>query len=77
MKRRPEERATASLVHYSKCLHQVILVGDCQAENGKLAQHFQRDRYVDTVASQARAVFRQTELLDSKSSDSMVILVVT
>lgn len=67
----PEERATASLVLYSKWLRQVILVGDCQVamvnESGELVQHFQPVKYIDTVTSQARAMFWQAELLGTSN----------
>lgn len=69
----PEERATASLVLYSKYLRQVILVGDCQAaflnENGKITQHVQPDKYCDKVTSAARAMFWQAQLLSDEAAD--------
>lgn len=72
MQRQPEERATASLVLYSKWSRQVILVGDCQAalvdESGKILHRYQPDRYVDKVTSQARAMFWQAELLGNGES---------
>lgn len=74
MNKCPEERATASLVLYSHWLRQVISVGDCQAalidDNGKITRHFQPDRYVDTVTTQARAMFWQAELLESDGETS-------
>ena len=69
----PEERATASLVLYSKWLRQLILVGDCQTafmQDGKIKRRFQPDRYVDTVTSQARAMFWQAERLAGEMNNS-------
>jgi len=74
MKQYPEERATASLVIYSKWLRQVIIVGDCQVafvnENGEITRHIQPNRHVDTVTCQARAMFWQAELLGNTSGNS-------
>jgi glycerophosphoryl diester phosphodiesterase len=73
MQERPEERATASLALYSNQLRKVIVVGDCQValvdERGQIVQHHQPARYVDTVTSEARAMFWQAERLTSENNE--------
>jgi glycerophosphoryl diester phosphodiesterase len=69
----PEERATASLVIYSKRLRKVILVGDCQValvdERGQIVSHHHPERYIDTVTSEARAMYWQAERLGSQNNE--------
>jgi serine/threonine protein phosphatase PrpC len=73
MQESPEERATASLVIFSARLRKVILVGDCQValvdERGHIVSHHQPARYIDTVTSEARAMFWQAEQLSSQNSE--------
>lgn len=73
MQERPEERATASLALYSNQLRKVIVVGDCQValvdERGQIVQHHQPTKYVDTVTSEARAMFWQAERLTSQNNE--------
>lgn len=63
----PEERATASMVLFSRHLKQMIFVGDCQAafvdSNGKIAHRIQPEKYIDSVTARARCMFLQAELL--------------
>ena len=62
----PAERATASVIVYSKHLNKLICVGDCQAaligRSGKIFHVIQPVKHNDEVMSQARSMFLQLEL---------------
>lgn len=77
MQRHPQERATASMALYSRRLHQIIIVGDCQAallsdnDDGatRILQRIQPIKYNDQVMAAARAMFWQIELLRAAAAD--------
>uniref|UniRef100_A0A7S2UT86 PPM-type phosphatase domain-containing protein n=1 Tax=Attheya septentrionalis TaxID=420275 RepID=A0A7S2UT86_9STRA len=68
MKQHAEERATASLVLYVKASQEILMLGDCQAAfilNDGEIDKYQPTKYIDTVTSQARALYLESELLVS------------
>jgi hypothetical protein len=71
----PEERATASIMLYSKHLNQIICVGDCQAalldKSGKIFQVIQPIKHNDEVMSQGRCMFLQLELARGKTAEEL------
>ena len=75
MENKPEERATASMMLYSKHLNQLICVGDCQAAlidaSGKIFRVIQPVKHNDVVMSQARCMFLQLELSRGKTVEEL------
>ena len=75
MQSHPTERATASLILYSRRLNQIIAVGDCQAAllnaHDGIMQHLQHEKYNDQVMAAARAMYWNIQLLqgDKAASD--------
>lgn len=72
----PEERATASMVLYSRHLDQLVCVGDCQAalidKDGKIFQVIQPEKFNDVVMSQARCMFLQLEIANGATKESLL-----
>lgn len=72
MEEQPHQRATASMFLYSRALHQLIAVGDCQAalmdSHGKIFQVIQPGKYNDQVMAAARAMFLQLEIVKTRIS---------
>lgn len=69
MRENPIERATASIVLYSRHLNQLIFVGDCQAvildphDPTIVTQRIQPSKFNDHVMANARSMYLQIELL--------------
>ncbi len=61
----PSQRCSASIALYSKAKNQIWFVGDCQAlVDGELLTY---NKYINTILSNARAIYIESELLEGKS----------
>lgn len=65
MQKNPVERCSAGVVAYSKSKNQIWFIGDCQALiDGKPISN---DKMIDTITSNARALFIELALLEGKT----------
>jgi len=65
----PSERASASIVLYSRFRNEIWMVGDCQCRVGTTV--YSNVKPVDTLLSDIRSLFLQTELRLGKSTDEL------
>lgn len=71
LEKAPIERATASMVVYSKIQKELWLVGDCQAFiNDKFISN---NKKIDEVLGEARACFIQSELISGKTIEDLLL----
>jgi glycerophosphoryl diester phosphodiesterase len=76
MATKPEERATASMILFSRKLKKLICVGDCQAaflnQSGELFQIIQPHKHNDEVMSLARCMFLQLEIARGQTVEELL-----
>ncbi len=66
----PAERASACIVIYSKYKNEIWMVGDCQCLVDK--KYYSNTKPIDTLLSDIRSLYIQTELKLGKSYDDML-----
>lgn len=66
----PAARACASIVIYSRFRNEIWMVGDCQCTVD--GTHYTNTKPIDTILSNIRSLFIQTELKLGKSVDDML-----
>ncbi|WP_312441786.1 hypothetical protein [Lacrimispora sp.] len=69
LKEKPEERLQAVIILYSLCRREVWAFGDCQCLiNGT---HYHHNKAIDSLLSQVRSLYIQTELLSGRTEASL------
>ncbi|MDR7810982.1 hypothetical protein [Lacrimispora sp.] len=69
LEERPEERLQAVLILYSNSRREVWAFGDCQCLIGGI--HHQQVKAIDSLLSQVRSLYIQTELLSGRTEASL------
>jgi len=69
LKEKPEERLQAVIILYSLCRREVWVFGDCQCIINGL--HHQYGKAIDSLLSQVRSLYIQTELLLGRTEASL------
>lgn len=64
----PVERASASVVIFSRCKNEIWMVGDCQCIVDRT--HYTNKKYIDELLSNVRSLYLQTEIELGNLSDT-------